>query len=104
MNMAEKNLLITIRVAMIICAVSMALVVYLLIESWIDRGICADEFERVSGLKAFDSFANDDAFILNFGMNLDCTVYWFEGELFSSVEFKNGELTQSDIEREGRGA
>jgi hypothetical protein len=75
-----------------------------LIEGLIEPMMCGDEFKSVSGISPRSAYANCDFFVLNFGNDVSCAVFWTENEgnnsWLSHVGFKLGSLTTHDVERE----
>lgn len=63
-----------------------------------DEFTCAKEFITVSKMEPDSYYANDDAWTLNLGQNIDCTVFWQEEGWLANVEFKSGTLTSEMIE------
>lgn len=62
-----------------------------------DTKTCGDEFSNISGVKAFQAYANDDFWTMNNGKNINCTVFWSDGYL-THTSFASGSLTKQMVE------
>jgi hypothetical protein len=92
--MPEKNKIGKIRIAILFaCVIALIYMVSILFDNQTDMRACFDEFKAVTGITPDSAFANKDYWVLNFGKNISCDVFWYEGRFFYFMPFASGTLT-----------
>ena len=76
-----------------VCLIALAYMVSILFDSFNDMAVCKNEFQAIIGIIPDSAFANNDYWVLNFGKDINCDVFWYEGSHFNFIAFKSGALT-----------
>lgn len=92
--MEKKNKPGKIRILMLaVCLIALAYMISIFFDSQNDMKVCFDEFQAVTGIIPDSAFANDNFWVLNFGKNINCDVFWYENDDFNFVPFHSGNFT-----------
>jgi len=91
------KILIFFKLGILISVLAIIFLIGILIDSTVDRNTCRDEFAKLYSQPVNGAFANDDFWQLNFGQNIDCSVFWIEDGRMALVDFKSGDLTEANI-------
>ena len=88
-------------IAIIILIPLLALLIYQIgigMDSQRDLQVCGNEFSNISGIKSYETYANDDFWKINNGKDIHCTVFWNE-RFLTSVDFISGTLTKETVDK-----